>query len=70
MMPPMDPYGGDGQWFSQPSNANVVHVIPTNDTIEHTLAEDCICGPATEMVVAEDGATGWVVTHPALDARP
>jgi hypothetical protein len=48
----------------------VVHVHPVADLIEHQLAEDCPCGPASEPVKRDNGPVGWVVvTHHSLDGR-
>jgi hypothetical protein len=42
-----------------------VHVIPTDDLIEHeTDGDDCVCGPTIEMTEG-----GWLVTHHSLDGR-
>lgn len=46
------------------------HVVPINDLVDHELTEDCVCGPATEPVVRDDGSVGWVILHQALDGRP
>jgi hypothetical protein len=46
-----------------------VHVLPISDQIEHTLDEDCPCGPTTEAVFRDDGSNGWLVTHHSLDGR-
>lgn len=47
-----------------------VHVVPINDLIEHDdIGDDCVCGPTTEPVKADDGYVGWVITHHSLDGR-
>lgn len=48
---------------------NTVHVIPTNDLIDHKAEEDCFCGPTIEPVMRPDGSNGWLVTHHSLDGR-
>lgn len=45
-----------------------VHVEPAGDLIEHEVL-DCVCGPTTEPVKAEDGSVGWILTHHCLDGR-
>jgi hypothetical protein len=46
-----------------------VHVHPVTDVVEHTLADDCVCGPTPDGVHREDGSTGWVTVHHSLDGR-
>ena len=47
-----------------------IHVLPTNDLIEHEdEGTDCPCGPTSEPVFDADGACGWVITHHSLDGR-
>ncbi len=47
-----------------------VHVYPNTDLIEHnTDSDECLCGPTTEAVPAEDGSFGWVVKHHSMDGR-
>lgn len=49
---------------------STVHVYPTGDIIEHdTDTDDCMCGPYTEAVEAEDGGYGWVIIHHSADGR-
>lgn len=49
---------------------STVHVYPEADHVEHdTDGGDCICGPTTEPVEAEDGYIGWLVSHHSLDGR-
>ena len=47
------------------------HVVPINDLIEHDSSggQNCVCGPTTKPVEAEDGSMGWVVVHHSLDGR-
>lgn len=46
------------------------HVAPIGDLVEHiTDGSDCPCGPRTEPVPRDDGSTGWLVIHHALDGR-
>lgn len=51
--------------------ADYVHVMPTNDLIEHDGDDDgdCPCGPEVRPVEREDGTIGWVYVHNALDGR-
>ena len=47
-----------------------VHVHPVGDLVEHiTAGDDCVCGPATEPVVRDDGSVGWLIVHHSLDGR-
>lgn len=48
-----------------------VHCYPVNDLIEHDVEHqgDCVCGPASEPVLREDGSCGWMYTHHSLDGR-
>lgn len=47
-----------------------VHVVPVGDLIEHDAdGGDCLCGPATEPVMRDDGSSGWLITHHSLDGR-
>lgn len=55
--------------FVDAANPDHVHVRPLNDQIEHSLSEDCPCGPTIEPVPREDGSMGWLVTHHSLDGR-
>lgn len=49
---------------------STVHVVPTNDLIDHdTTGDDCPCGPTTEPIMREDGSNGWMVVHHSLDGR-
>lgn len=70
MMPPTSPYGQDEGWYTTQPSRNVVHVLPVDDLIEHVMDQGCVCGPSTETVVSDNGEIGWVIAHPALDARP
>lgn len=49
--------------------ANVYHVLPIGDLIDHDESEDCVCGPATKPVQRDDGSVGWVIVHHSLDGR-
>lgn len=48
-----------------------IHVLPVDDLVEHDSSGqvDCVCGPTTEPVKADDGYVGWLVSHHALDGR-
>jgi hypothetical protein len=46
-----------------------LHVVPSNDLIDHETTDACPCGPRDEPVHREDGTTGWVVVHHSLDGR-
>lgn len=46
-----------------------VHVRPLWDLVDHTLTEDCICGPTVEPVERVDGGISWLVSHHSLDGR-
>jgi len=45
-------------------------VVPTRDLIEHTLDNQCICGPDQEMLVDDDDVPyGVWICHHSLDGR-
>lgn len=46
-----------------------MHVVPSNDLVEHDSTEGCVCGPRTEPVVRKDGSVGWLYVHHSLDGR-
>lgn len=51
---------------------DVLHVAPVGDLIEHNTATreaECVCGPETRAVKAEDGSMGWLIVHHSLDGR-
>lgn len=41
------------------------HIAPIGDLVEHSLSEECVCGPAIEKV--ENGSR--MITHHSLDGR-
>lgn len=55
------------------------HVIPRNDLVQHTVDEDCVCGPTPELVpddeppwnkfATEPEGDRWLIVHHALDGR-
>lgn len=45
------------------------HVYPVNDLIEHTIDDDCVCGPTQYPARRDDGSIGWIVVHYSLDGR-
>lgn len=48
------------------------HVTPVNDIIQHTLSDDCICGPRVEWINPDTGspyANGCLVIHNSADQR-
>lgn len=47
---------------------DALHVVPTDDLIEHTDDPDCTCGPQPELVM-QDGGDVWIYTHHSLDGR-
>jgi hypothetical protein len=49
-----------------------VHVVPVDDLVTHevgTVDADCICGPDIEYLIVQDGRSGRLITHHALDGR-
>lgn len=46
-----------------------IHVMPSNDLIEHDDSDECVCGPECEPVQREDGTFGWLYSHHSLDGR-
>ena len=59
---------GYGWTCRQDDNGNVA-VWPIEDLVDHE-PYGCVCGPTPQPVRRDDGSTGWVVTHHALDGRP
>lgn len=45
------------------------HIKPINDSVVHEDSDDCICGPALEMVMNDEGTYSWLITHHSLDGR-
>jgi hypothetical protein len=60
-----------GRWevTATTETADVVHVRPLADLIEHDLDDDCPCGPTAELVPRADESDGWMYTHHSLDGR-
>lgn len=58
-----------GQWLTQQTADNVVHVVPLDDLIVHDFADDCPCGPTTRPSPMPRGRVGWIVTHHSLAGR-
>lgn len=53
-------------------SADVLHVHPLSDLIEHdtsTTEPDCVCWPEVRPVEREDGSMGWLLVHHSLDGR-
>lgn len=60
--------------MSEPTNPDInppLHVVPAEgtDLVQHTLTDDCVCGPLMEPVERDDGSVGWICTHHSLDGR-
>ncbi len=55
-------------WEPTETDPNV-HVTPDDDQVDHTLSEDCVCGPSADPVKRDDGSVGWVIVHHSLDGR-
>jgi hypothetical protein len=51
-------------------DADTLHVVPTNDLIEHDTSEPdaCVCGPDPELVETDHGDR-WLIVHHSLDGR-
>ncbi len=48
----------------------VVHVLPVGDLVPHDeIGDECVCGPATKAIKADDGSIDWLVVHHSLDGR-
>ncbi len=45
-----------------------LHVMPTNDIVDHEPSDDCICGPEFELREAPDGSDMWIAIHWSADA--
>lgn len=48
---------------------NERHVIPVDDLVAHEEHRDCVCAPAVEPVMRDDGSGGWIYIHHSLDGR-
>jgi len=46
-----------------------LHVIPTDDLIEHDDTKDCVCIPDREAIFCNDGSFRYMYSHPSLDGR-
>lgn len=46
-----------------------LHVLPIGDLVEHVSDDDCLCGPTSKLIKADDGSTQWLVIHHSLDGR-
>lgn len=55
-------------WQVEPADDGV-HVIPNADLIAHHRNDECVCRPAIEPVIRDDGSAGWLITHHSLDGR-
>ena len=61
-------------WRSDSSNVDdkttIVHIHPIDDTVEHDLVDDCICGTDQELWTDKDFTKMCViVSHNSLDGR-
>lgn len=45
------------------------HFVPASDVVEHTLTDECICGPRSEAIRRADGSFGWIAVHNSIDGR-
>jgi len=45
------------------------HIFPISDLVEHTVTEDCVCGPSDELLVGQEGGDRWVLVHHRLDGK-
>ena len=45
-----------------------VHALPTDDAVEHTLTDDCLCGPTMRVSMTGRGDV-WHIRHHRLDTR-
>ncbi|MBP2341109.1 hypothetical protein JOF41_007363 [Saccharothrix coeruleofusca] len=57
------------QWLAQDTDHDT-QVLPLHDAIQHSMDDDCLCGPHSETVPRADGkGTNWLVIHHSLDGR-
>ena len=63
--PDDDPTPTPGRWTAI-QDGDHIHTMPTRDAIEHTLSDDCPCGPALECLQTGRGDV-WKVSHHQLD---
>ena len=45
------------------------HIFPIGDLVEHTVTEDCVCGPSDERLVSKGDGDQWVLVHHRLDGN-
>lgn len=51
------------------NRADILHVVPLGDLVDHEPSDECVCGPETIRIERGDGSDGWVISHHALDKR-
>lgn len=49
--------------------ADIFHVMPIGDLIAHQADEDCVCGPAAQLVRRPLSGDVWLHVHHSLDGR-
>lgn len=47
-------------------DVDTAYVRPIKDAVDHTMSDDCVCGPAIEPLQRDDGTVCWLVTHHSL----
>lgn len=45
---------------------DTLHALPVGDAIGHEADESCVCGPAVDPVMKQDGTFWWIATHHPL----
>lgn len=57
-------------WVTLQVTSDEVQVYPADDLIAHELNEDqCVCGPAVELIQRPGLRDVYMFTHQALDGR-
>ena len=56
-------------WALVGEDSDRPHIFPIGDLVEHTVAEDCVCGPAEELLVNQETGDRWVLVHHRLDGK-
>jgi hypothetical protein len=46
-----------------------LHVMPTDDIVDHEASDDCVCGPEFELREGPAGQDMWIAVHWSADAR-
>ena len=56
-------------WLTYHLTPREAHLVPECDDVDHSVDDDCICGPRCEPQEHEDGSIAWLYVHHSLDGR-